>query len=77
MRHLSAVAEQLRAVRAAEQRFLRLWAMEAMEQAILLPALDRVVDDLRECDGYSGPIPPFLLNGDAAADDRQPGDGAR
>lgn len=76
MRDLSAVAEQLRAVRAAEQRFLRLWAMEAVEQAIVLPGLDRVAADLRDVDGFSGPIPPFLLNGDAAADDEQPGEGA-
>ncbi|HEY2587607.1 MAG TPA: hypothetical protein VGI81_17810 [Tepidisphaeraceae bacterium] len=77
MRDLSAVAEQLRAVRAAEQRFLRLWAMEAVEQAILLPVLDRVADDLQGVDGFSGPIPPFLLNGDAAPDDEQPGEAAR
>lgn len=76
MRDLSAVAEQLRAVRAAEQRFLRLWAREAVEQAILLPALDRVAADLQGWDEFSGPIPPFLLNGDAAPDDEQPGDAA-
>ena len=76
MRDLSAVAEQLRAVRAAEQRFLRLWAMEAVEQAILLPALDRVAADVCDFDGFSGPIAPFLLNGGAPPDDEQPGEGA-
>jgi hypothetical protein len=77
VRDLSSVADQLRAVRAAEQRFLKLWAREAVEHAIVLPALDRMADDLQGYDGFSGPITPFLLNGDAAPDDEQPGDAAR
>jgi hypothetical protein len=77
VRDLSAVAEQLRAVRAAEQRFLKLWARDAVEHAIVVPALDRVANDLQGYDGFSGPITPFLLNGDAAPDDEQPGDAAR
>lgn len=72
MRDLSAVAEQLRAVRAAERRFLRLWARAAVEQAIVMPALDRVADDLREYDEFSGPITPFWLNGNAGTDDEPP-----
>lgn len=78
MRDLSAVAEQLRAVRAAEQQFLRLWARAAVEQAIVMPALDRVADDLREYDEFSGPITPFWLNGDTRTDDEPPaGEAAR
>lgn len=73
MRELSAVAEQLRSVRLAEQKFLRLWAME---QSVILPALDRVADDLREYDGFSGPINPFVLNDRPRGDDDQPAGGA-
>jgi hypothetical protein len=37
------VAEKLRQVRSARQRFLHLWAIE---QALILPGLDRVAADI-------------------------------
>jgi predicted component of type VI protein secretion system len=43
MRDLSAVARQLRATRRAQLKFLGLWAVE---QALVLPALDRVAADV-------------------------------
>ena len=43
MSDLASVAKQLRQVRMAEERFLGLWAVE---QAIILPALDRVAADI-------------------------------
>ena len=43
MRDLTMVANQLRRVRRAQRKFLRMWAME---QALILPALDRVAADL-------------------------------
>lgn len=43
MRKISEVAEQLRVVRQARQRFLRLWAVE---QELISPGLDRVAADV-------------------------------
>ena len=43
MRDLTGVAEQLRNVREAEKRFLRIWAME---QSVIVPGLDRVAADI-------------------------------
>jgi hypothetical protein len=40
---MSDVAERLRQVRAARQRFLRLWVVE---QALILPGLDRIAADI-------------------------------
>lgn len=55
MRDISAVAEQLRAVRTAQRNFLGLWAME---QAIILPALDRVAADV---DASGSPLGPTKI----------------
>jgi hypothetical protein len=43
VRDISAVVEELRAVRLAQRKFIGLWALE---QEIIVPALDRVADDL-------------------------------
>jgi hypothetical protein len=43
MRDLTGVVEQLRNVRVAEQNFLRMWAVE---QAVIVPGLDRVAADI-------------------------------
>ncbi|MGA8709533.1 MAG: hypothetical protein WB646_21395 [Steroidobacteraceae bacterium] len=43
MRDISAVVEKLQAVRLAQRNFLGLWALE---QEIILPALDRVAADM-------------------------------
>lgn len=63
VRELSAVAQQLQSVRQARRRFLQLWAME---QAVILPALDRVVDDLESS------IPGDLALDDSHSADVQP-----
>lgn len=65
MRDLSEVAAQIRAVREARRKFLRLWAME---QAVIDPALDRVAKDL-EAGGGERPITHFEFNGRATLDD--------
>jgi len=54
---VAAVAERLRLVRAARRRFLRLWAIE---QALLDPLIDRVVEELG---------PATHVTGGAAGDD--------
>lgn len=54
------LADQLRETRTAERRFLSLWAME---QAVILPALDRVAAAL---DGS------ISRNSTGTAEDRQP-----
>jgi hypothetical protein len=43
MDDLSGVVERLRAVREAERKFLKLWAVE---QAVIVPGLDRVAADI-------------------------------
>jgi len=43
VRNISAVVEQLRAVRLAQRKFLGLWALE---REIIFPALDRVAADM-------------------------------
>ena len=43
MEDLSGVVERLRAVRDAERRFLQLWAVE---QAVIVPGLDKVAADI-------------------------------
>ena len=59
MKDLQTVAEQLKHVRAAQRRFLGLWAVE---QAIILPGLDRVAADINLVGGHcssqnrAGPI---------------------
>ena len=45
MRDLTGVVEQLRNVREAQRKYLQLWAVE---QAVIVPALDRVAADM-EC----------------------------
>jgi hypothetical protein len=57
VREISAVVDQLRAVRQAKRQFMGLWTLE---QAIILPALDRVAADVNavaqpagDFDGYS------------------------
>ncbi len=43
MDDLSGVVERLRAVRKAERKFLELWAVE---EAVIVPGLDRVAADI-------------------------------
>ena len=43
MRDLSTVVDQLRTVRAAQRKFLGMWAVE---EAVIQPALDRMAADL-------------------------------
>jgi len=43
MDDLSGVVERLRAVRVAERKFFQLWAVE---QAVIVPGLDRVAADI-------------------------------
>ena len=57
---LAGVAERLRAVKAAQRRFLRLWGIE---QAMINPLLDRVADDVQR----AGPLPPTDLPADLPA----------
>jgi hypothetical protein len=66
VRDLVVVAAQIRQVRAARQKFLRLWAME---QAIVHPGLDRMAADVEAALGSAGPISSFRLNEDAGHDD--------
>ena len=47
---LVGVAERLRAVKAAQRRFLRLWGIE---QAMINPLLDRMADDLEKAEAAS------------------------
>ena len=55
VRDMAAVAEQLRLVRAARRKFLRLWAIE---QEMVGPLLDRVAADLGATDASAtaGPV---------------------
>ena len=48
MRELTEVVEQLKEVRLARRRFLSCWAVE---QTVILPALDRVAADIGELAG--------------------------
>ena len=48
MRDMAAVAEQLRVVRAARRKFLRLWAID---KELVEPLIDRVAADLGVGDG--------------------------
>ena len=66
MRDLVLVAAQMRAVREAQQQFLRLWAVE---QTILHPALDRMAADVEKICSGSRPITSFDLNEGAGRDD--------
>jgi hypothetical protein len=51
MDDLSRVVERLRAVREAERKFLKLWAVE---QAVIVPGLDRVAADIESAALASG-----------------------
>lgn len=68
MRDLSAVARQLRVTRQAQLKFLGLWAVE---QALVLPALDRVAADVDLDDWGPGAENSFSMLDDEwpAADD--------
>lgn len=62
MNELAGVLDRLREVRAAERRFLGLWAVE---QEVILPGLDRVAADMNDIDpqdvvplGSGGGEPP-------------------
>ena len=66
MRDISAVVDQMRAVRRAQKKFMGLWAME---QAIILPALDRVAADVDAVAMPSGTDNFLSLFNDCAADD--------
>jgi hypothetical protein len=62
---LAAVAERLRAVKAAQRRFLRLWGIE---QAMINPLLDRVADDLARAAASSADVPAGRALTDVPAD---------
>ena len=47
MDDLSGVVERLRAVRKAERKFLELWAVE---EAVIVPGLDRVAADIESAE---------------------------
>lgn len=66
VRDLVLVANEIRKVREARQKFLRLWAME---QAVLHPGLDRMADDVEAALETFGPIPSFGLNDETDSDD--------
>ena len=66
MRELSEVAALIRAVREAQRKFLRLWAMEL---AVIHPGLDRIAQDVDAASGGARPITHFELNDDADYDD--------
>ena len=69
MRDISAVVEELRAVRLAQRTFLKLWAME---QAFIFPALDRVTADMNAVRPVRGLIEPDSLTNDPqSADETQ------
>jgi hypothetical protein len=61
VRDISAVVEQLRAVRLAQRKFVGLWALE---QEIIFPALDRVVADMN-----AGASEYYLGNSDSLLND--------
>lgn len=66
MRDLCEVAEQIRAVRQAQRKFLELWAME---QAVVHPGLDRMAADVEKICSGARPIALFDLNEGAGRDD--------
>jgi hypothetical protein len=66
VRDISAVVQQLRAVRTAERNFMGLWAVE---QAIILPALDRVAADVAAISSPLGESNLYSTLTDCAADD--------
>jgi hypothetical protein len=66
MRDLMGVAEQLRNVRLAQRQFLGLWAME---QTVILPALDRVAADMKEAAHFP---PPWDSSGTAKGNSKSP-----
>jgi hypothetical protein len=67
VRDLSEVAAQIRSVREARQKFLRLWAME---QSVIHPALDRMADDVEAASGGERPTTMIRFNDSAARDDK-------
>ena len=66
---LAGVAERLRAVKAAQRRFLRLWGIE---QAMINPLLDRMAADVAKAD--ESPLPDLPV-GPESADFPGPADG--
>jgi hypothetical protein len=61
MEDLSGVLERLRCVREAQRKFLKLWAVE---QAVILPGLDRVAADIESAAAGSNSWNPPAINGD-------------
>ena len=68
MRDYLELAAQIRAVREARRRFMRLWAME---QAVIRPGLDRIAGDVEASGDGARPITHFELNDHADCDDEQ------
>jgi len=61
MDDLSGVLERLRSVRTAERKFLQLWAVE---QAVIVPGLDRVAADIESAAVGSSFWEPPAMSGD-------------
>lgn len=66
MRDLCEVASQIRAVRDARRKFLKLWAIE---QAVVHPGLDRMAADVETICSGARPILPSDLNEGVGRDD--------